>query len=259
MSKEKILVLNSKDKQSGTNGDFTVLFNDSSCQQVQKVLIKEIFVPNLFYNIVNDGTRKNNTLTFSQNGGANVIVTIPEGQYNVDVLITTLKNAIDLVLLDGAIVTITRDATTYKLTFTFSGAGTPANNNVQIFVAGSTIANVIGLENDTASTNISVMDNIYNLVGSEYVQVHSPQVGEVHGLDAGASGYISLVDTISLSGFPFGTTAYKQNNDDELAEILYEQPKNLSRITIVLRDEQGNKLALPSNANCSVMLKIYFD
>jgi hypothetical protein len=69
----------------------------------------------LFYNIVNDGTRKNNTLTFSQNGGANITVTIPEGQYNVDVLITTLKNAIDLVLLDGAIVTITRDATTYKL------------------------------------------------------------------------------------------------------------------------------------------------
>jgi len=259
MSKEKILVVNSKDKQSGTNGDFTVQFNDSSCQQVQKVLVKEIFVPNLFYNIENDGTRKNNTLVLSQNGLPNITVTIPEGQYNVDLLVVALKSAIDTVLIDSAIVTITRSSTTFKLTFTFSGAGTAANNNVQFFVAGSTIANAIGLENDTASTNVLVMDNVYNLIGTEYVQVHSPQVGEVHGLDAGASGYISLVDTISLSDTPFGGTAYKQNNDDELAEILYEQPKNLSRISIVLRDEQGNKLSLPSNSNCSVMLKIYFD
>jgi hypothetical protein len=259
MSKEKILVINSKDKQSGTNGDFTVQFNDSSCQQVQKVLVKEIFVPNVFYNISDDGKRTNNTLTLSQNGLANITVTIPEGQYNIDLLMVELKNAIDTVLIDGAIVTVTRSSTTFKLTFTFSGAGTPANNNVQFFVAGSTIANVIGLENDTVNGTVLIMDNIYNLVGSEYVQVHSPQVGEIHGLDAGASGYISLVDTISLSETPFGGTAYKQNADDELAEILYEQPKNLSRVSIVLRDEQGNKLALPSNTNCSVMLKIYFD
>ena len=37
MSKEKLLIINSKDRNEGTNGDFTVLFNDSSCQQVLKV------------------------------------------------------------------------------------------------------------------------------------------------------------------------------------------------------------------------------
>ena len=259
MSKEKILVINSKDKQSGTNGRFTVQFNDSSCQQVQKVLVKEIFVPNLFYNISNEVGRKNNTLTFSQNGLANITVTVPEGQYTVDNLITTLKGLIDGVLIDGVIVTITKNNITFKLTFTFTGAGTVANNNVQFFVATSTISPVIGLENDTASTNILVMNDIYNLVGSEYVQIHSDQVGEIHGLDAGASGYIDLVDTVSLSNTPFGSTAYKQNSDDELAEILYEQPKNLSIIKITLRDEQGNLLELPNNANCSIMLKIYFD
>ena len=202
MSKEKILVINSKDKQSGTNGRFTVQFNDSSCQQVQKVLVKEIFVPNLFYNISNEVGRKNNTLTFSQNGLANITVTVPEGQYTVDNLITTLKGLIDGVLIDGVIVTITKNNITFKLTFTFTGAGTVANNNVQFFVATSTISPVIGLENDTASTNILVMNDIYNLVGSEYVQIHSDQVGEIHGLDAGASGYIDLVDTVSLSNTP---------------------------------------------------------
>jgi len=259
MSKEKLLTINSKDKQIGTNGDFTVQFNDSSCQQVQKVLVKEIFVPNVFYNISNDPNRKNNTLIFSQNGLPNITITIPEGQYNIDLLIVALKTAIDNVLIDGAIVTITKSSTTFKLTFTFTGAGTVANNNVQFFTNGTPIANIIGLENDSDNSSVLIMDNIYNLVGSEYVQIHSPQVGEVHGLDAGASGYISLVDTISLSNTPFGGTAYKQNADDELAEILYEQPKNLSRVSIVLRDEQGNKLSLPNNANCTIILKIYFD
>jgi hypothetical protein len=116
MSKEKILILviNSKDKQSGTNGDFTVQFNDSSCQQVQKVLVKEIFVPNVFYNISDDGKRTNNTLTLSQNGLANITVTIPEGQYNIDLLMVELKNAIDTVLIDGAIVTVTRSSTHFQ-------------------------------------------------------------------------------------------------------------------------------------------------
>ena len=103
------------------------------------------------------------------------------------------------------------------------------------------------------------MDTIFNLKGKEIVQIHSPEIGEMHGLDAGASGYISLVETVSLTTTPFGSVAHRQNNDDELAMILYEQPKNLSRIRIVLRDESGVKLELPSNAHMSVMLKIFFD
>ena len=255
MSKEKILVINSKDRISGTNGDFEVLFNDSSCQQVIKVLCKDVWIPNLFYNI-NGG---NNTLEFKQNAQANQIVTVPVGQYSIDQLITQLKASIDIKLIDGATVTITKHPTLYNLIFTFSGAVTPTNNNVTFFSDPSLIADSIGLTSDVGPSSVLSMPSPFNLKGPEYVNIHSPQVAETHGLDGGASGYISLLETVSLAETAFGTIAHRQNNDDELAMLLYEQPRNISRIGIVLRDESGVRMVLPDNAYVTVILKIFFD
>lgn len=255
MSKEKLLVVNSKDRLTGTNGDFEVLFNDSSCQQVIKCLVKDVFVPNLFYNI-NDG---NNTLEFKQNAEANQIVTVPVGQYSIDQLITQLTASIDTKLIDGATVTITKHPTLYNLVFTFTGAVTPANNDVTFFSDPSLLSNEIGLTSNVGPSSVLSMPSPFNLKGVEYVQVHSPQVAETHGLDGGASGYISLLETVSLAETSFGTIAHRQNNDDELAMLLYEQPRNISRIGIVLRDESGTRLSLPDNAYVTVILKIFFD
>ena len=255
MSKEKLLVVNSKDRLSGTNGDFVVLFNDSSCQQVIKTLVKDVFIPNLFYNI-NDN---NNTLEFKQNAEANQIVTVSIGQYSIDQLITQLKTSIDTKLIDGATVTITKHPTLYNLTFTFTGAVTPANNNITFFSVPSLISNEIGLTSNIGSSSVLTMPSPFNLKGPEYIQVHSPQVAETHGLDGGTSGYISLLETVSLAETAFGTIAHRQNNDDELAMLLYEQPRNMSRIGIVLRDESGVRMVLPDNAYVTVILKIYFD
>ena len=254
-SKEKLVVVNSKDRVSGTNSDFEVLFSDSSCQQVIKTLIKDVFLPNLFYNI-NDN---NNTLQFKQNAEPNQIVTIPVGQYSIDQLITQMKASIDTKLIDGATVTITKHPTLYNLVFTFTGAVTPVNNDVTFFSAPSLIADSIGLTADVGPSSVLSMPSPFNLKGPEYVQIHSPQVAETHGLDGGASGYISLLETVSLAETAFGTIAHRQNNDDELAMLLYEQPRNISRIGIVLRDESGTRMVLPDNAYITVILKIFFD
>lgn len=256
MSREKIIILNSKDKDEGTNTDFVLSFNDSSIQQVSKVLIKDLFIPNLFYNV----NERNNVLFFKQNAEAIKSITLPVGQYNVDTLASEIKTQLESQLVFGTVVDITRSNITYKYTFTFSGAVSPANNQVIFYQDTSTIRDVIGLLQTTSpASNIIVMDTVFNLKGVEIVQVHSPEIGEMHGLDAGATGYISLLETVSLATTPFGSVAHRQNNDDELAMILYEQPKNLSIVKIVLRDEQGVKLTLPDNAHVSVMLKIFFD
>lgn len=255
MSREKLMVVNSKDRISGSNSDFEVLFNDSSCQQVIKVLVRDCFIPNLFYNI----NETNNTLEFKQNTEANQIVTIPVGQYSIDQLITQLKTSIDAKLIDGAIVTITKHQTLYNLIFTFTGAVSPANNTITFFKDPSLICDVIGLTTDVGPSTVLSMPSPFNLKGTEFVQIHSPQVAETHGLDGGASGYISLLETVSLAETAFGTIAHRQNNDDELAMLLYEQPRNISRVGIVLRDESGVRLQLPDNAYITVILKIYFD
>jgi hypothetical protein len=144
------------------------------------------------------------------------------------------------------------------LNFTFSGSGTPSNNNVVLF-DDSSISDVLGLKSTNVATNSINLEMPYNLKGVEYVQVHSPQVAESHGLDAGVAGYISLLESVSLAETGYGSIAHRQNNDDELALLLYDQPRNLSRVSIVLRDESGKRLDLPDNAYTTVVLKIFFD
>ena len=254
MSKEKIMILNSRDGV-GTNSDFTNTYNDSACQQVLKVLVKDIFIPNLFQNI----TTLNNTLILFQNVSITpIVITVPIGQYNVDQLIVELKTQIDAKLAGGAVVAITKSDTLYNLTFTFSGAVVPGNNLIVISI-DSTLKDIIGLTQTNSSASIITMGNPYNLRPLDFVQVHSKEIAQMHGLDGGANGYISLVETVSLGEAPYGGVAHRQNSDDELALIMYEQPRNLSRVNIVLRDEQGTRLNLPSNAYVTVIIKIFFD
>ena len=257
MPTEKIIVINSRDKLSGTNSDFTVQFNDSLAQEVVKIICKEIYIPNQFYNVENDGKRKNNTLVLNQNGAGEITVTVPEGQYNIDTLNTTLKALIDGVLIDGAIVTITKNNTTNKLTFTFTGAGTPANNNVS-FIDTSLIKSLIGFDPSIPAGGILNMPFPWNLNQLQYVQVHSPELASTHGMDAGANTIINLLETVSLTSTGFGGVAYKQSNDDELHEIIYDDQRVLQQVRIKLRDSSGNILSLPDNHHCSIMVKAYF-
>ncbi len=257
MPTEKIIVINSRDKISGTNSNFTVQFNDSISQEVVKIIVKEVYIPNQFYNVENDGKRKNNTLVLNQNGAGDVSVTVPEGQYNIDTLIATLKALIDGILIDGAIVTITKNNTTNKLTFTFTGATIPANNNVS-FVDTSLIKSLIGFDSTIPAGAIINMPYPWNLNQLQYVQVHSPELASTHGMDAGANTTINLLETVSLNSAGFGGVAYKQANDDELHEIIYDDQRVIQQVRIKLRDSDGNILSLPDNHHCSIMVKAYF-
>lgn len=257
MPVEKLLVINSNDKIFGTNTDFTVQFNDSISQEVLKIIVKEVYIPNQFYNVEDDGKRKNNTIILNQNGFGEVKATIPEGQYNIDSLIVALKTAIDAVLVDGAIVTITKNNTTNKLTFTMTGAVTPANNNVS-FVDTSLIKSLIGFDATIPQATVLNMPYPWNLNELQFVQVHSPELASAHGLDAGSNTTINLLETVSMTSTGFGGVAYKQSNDDELHEILYDDQRVLQQIRIKLRDSDGNILSLPPNHHCTIIVKAYF-
>jgi CRISPR/Cas system-associated endoribonuclease Cas2 len=257
MPVEKLLIINSRDKISGSNSDFTVQFNDSIAQEVVKIICKEFYIPNQFYNVENDGKRKNNTLVLNQNGVGNLTISVPEGQYNIDTLIATLKTRIDNILIDNVIVTITKNNTTNKLTFTFTGASNPANNNVS-FVDTSLIKSLIGFDATIPAVSTVNMPYPWNLNQLQYVQVHSPELASTHGMDAGANTTINLLETVSLNSTGFGGVAYKQANDDELHEIIYDDQRVIQQVRIKLRDSDGNILSLPDNHHCTIIVKAYF-
>ena len=249
MSKEKFIVVNSKDRnlilggQSNTN--FTVSYKDNDCQQVLKCVVKDVFIPNQFYNI----TLINNTLRIF--GGSLVLpadIKINIGQYNIDQLIVELTDKINNALQTDTVV-ITKDPITNKLIFT-------TTDPLGIYI--SSMAPIIGLTTTLTGGNINDMQEPWNLNDLQFVQVHSNAVGSAHGIDASRC-IISLIETVSLVETPFGAVAHRQNNDNMISEILYEQPRNMFNIDIRLRDQDGVLLDLPDNHNCTVILKIYFD
>jgi hypothetical protein len=249
MSKEKFIVINSKDRNlllgGQTNSDFTVSYKDNDCQQVLKCVVKDVFIPNQFYNITDDN---NKLRVLGGSMGLPEDAVVVAGQYNIDQLISALTIAIDNLLVTDSVV-ITKNTITNILTFTTTSG--------LLLSASSSMSPVIGLTS-SPSGNVIVMDEPWNLNDLQFVQVHSNAVGSAHGLDA-SRGIISLIETVSMVETPFGAVAHRQNNDDIISEILYDQPRNMFNIDIRLRDQDGKLLSLPSNHNCTVILKIYFD
>jgi hypothetical protein len=117
---------------------------------------------------------------------------------------------------------------------------------------------LIGFDATIPETNILNMPYPWNLNQLQYVQVHSPELASTHGMDAGANTTINLLETVSLNSAGFGGVAYKQANDDELHEIIYDDQRVIQQVRIKLRDSDGNILSLPDNHHCTIMVKAYF-
>lgn len=260
-SLEKLLVISSQDKDDPTssNSDFNVTLKESYyTQNVLRVLVKEVTIPNVFPNIrgVDYGTSQNNILLFTDPSGQ--VVTLPEGQY----LINSSNPLLDFTsILEGlmtsisvATISVSYNELTNKIVFEVANDGSP---NITI-LKDSPMASVLGITEDLvvpATATPTSPSGQVDLSGYQNVYVHSKEVADTHGID-GDSGLIALVDPVSLSDAPFGSYAYKQENDDELASIVYEDVRNLSRLRIVLRDNLGNKLPIGTHT-MNIVLKIY--
>lgn len=251
MSLEKLITISSDDKDadSNSNSDFFVSLKERFyTQQIQRIMVKECTVPNCFYNLsdgVNNG-KQNNVLNF-YNINVPEVFTIAPAQYNIDQFITALINGFTSL---GIGVLITQDDLTQKLVFTFI--------NDTTLDGKSSMAPVLGMSNSfTCLAGIPTSPQFPpDLSGINAVNIHSTAIGEAHGIDAN-TGLISLVERVSLHDIPYGSFGYKQNNDSDLATIYFEQPRNLNRIDIRLRDTQGKILNIGTK-KMTMVIKVYF-
>jgi len=260
-SLEKLLVISSQDKDDPTssNSDFNVTLKESYyTQNVLRVLVKEITIPNVFPNIRGSdyGTSQNNILDFNEPAPLQVI--LPEGQYLINSsnplldFTSILETAMTSVSV--ATISVSYNELTNKIVFEVANDGSP---NITI-PASTPMASVLGITEDLtipATATPTSPSGQVDLSGYQNVYVHSKEIDDTHGID-GDSGLIALTDPVSLADAPFGSYAYKQENDDELASIVYEDVRNLSRMRIVLRDNLGNKLPIGTHT-MNIVLKIY--
>ena len=262
-SREKNVVISSDDKDpdSVSNSNFKVTLKERySTQSIDRIIVKEIIVPNAFYNISDGDTVKgngpaNNILLIDSTETKNQIsVSIPAGQYNILQLMATLQSAINTQISPlTASVVITRDDITNLLSFTFISTG------IFTFLGISTMAQVLGFISNITyipTTLIIRMPDPPDLSGINSVYIHSEALSDGSGIDA-SKGIINLVDSVSMATTAYGTFAYKQNTDAEFCTINYTMPRNLNVIDIRLRDREGNLLSIGTK-RLTLMVKMYY-
>ena len=257
MATERLILITSNDKnvsESSSNSDFVIYLKETyNTQNIIRVLVKDISVPNVFYNI-RDGTNgsQNNEFVFLETGEVDEFIILPQGQYTTATLMSALQTAMNTVLVSGT-VAITQDPLTQKIVFTFTGT-TAIIYNVE---DESLLSGPLGITTTTpAPSAVITADALPSLNGIEVVYIHSKEIALNRSIDGGF-GLISAFEDVSFNNVPFGAYAYRQNNDDELAQFTYDQPANLSRITIVLRDDKGNVLDIGTQ-NMTIVLKAFY-
>lgn len=242
--------------QSRHNGDFTVELKEKYLtQSIHSMLLTQAFIPNVFYNVRSSQGVINNTIRILEAGQTELNISVDEGQYTLSELISELQTKINAQLV-GSVLVITEDAKTKKLTFTFTGnAVTIYGHPDYSLTAGSLIADVIGIRNDSASSNAIIMDFIPNLRGYDQLFIHSNTICQGSMVD-GNAGLISALVCVPMNDTPFGGMAYFHEN---LAEntIEYTQPCNMSVIKVVLRDSEGNRLD-PGSSAIEFIMRVSF-
>lgn len=225
------------DEKSTSNSRFVVdLKETSQTREVTRLGLHTLLCPNVFYNV----NSNNNVILLTQDNQTQQTVTIPAAQYTIATFITAAKTAIDAKLAGGTIVTITQDTNTQLLTLAFS-AGTDNSASLDVTTVSSSGWGLFGLDATLASAASHTMPYIPNLRGLSAVYFHSKTVNPGGYID-GDSGSISAFGMVDFTDTPFGAMGRYVSRGSNLDEFIFEYPRNLTEIDIVLRDVSGNVL-----------------
>jgi hypothetical protein len=256
MSLIKNMTLSSADKDSGSknNSEFqTTVKERYLVQSVQKIVLRQALVPNVFYNMVegNEGMgSRTNTLIYSYTGSLIAhVITVPPGFYTVTELIAELKTQFLASLNPTTTLNITYNSINQKLTFTTTG--------IQILFRGqSTMLTALGFIPGVDTVEFGSLTPPYSVAlnGMPSVFIHC-SIAENASIDASA-GITSMCVEIPFSGVPYGGYASYISHDTEMSGITYETPRNLSTISVRLRSIVGDRLDI-GNATLSLTFRAY--
>jgi hypothetical protein len=232
--RKHILLLNSKDRSSGTSDDAIYHMNESELHECTYVALKDVVIPNTIYNIFSE----NNKLDYNINGIPKQI-TIPEGFYDTFSLITKLNT------LQPDIV-FANNATTRKFDIT--------STNPSFLLISSTIANVIGLTaTGTPSTSYSC-DKFYNLNRTNYIHIISSKLAESDNLFCSNNKRYSVIASIPVL-YGFGFILNLQENKDTADDNRLISHVNLSTIDLKLVDDNFKPVSL-NGSNWSISFSV---
>jgi len=171
-----------------------------------------------------------NTLIMNE-GGSNITVTLPTGNYFDTDIITDLGEAMTNASTVGNVYTITENSVTSKFIITASV------HSFSLIYAGSTMSSLIGLSGNISSTHISntyvvTLQNTWNLLPSKELDISLPNLVTMWNTDGTNN---SIAGTVSLSSYAYGDTIRENLSGVELAL----NQKNFNQFVISITDQDG--------------------
>ena len=245
-----------KSPDSRSNSDFIVHFNNMTCiEAINRIVIKSIDIPNVFYNISDSGYNKldegNSTFSFTA-GGTPGSITLPTGQYSISELITLLNNNITL---QGFGFVATLNDLTDKLSFT-----TTTPFNFLSFEDGNNMAHVLGILQSSGEVLAFNSQGFYNLGGVQEIYIASQKISDGSNMVVPDGRCIPVIAHVPLT-VPFGFTEHYLTPHPELSDIEYPSIRagsSLRTADILITDKYGNILDL-GGLDVNIILKLYHD
>jgi len=237
-----LLRVSSSERSIGTTSKFRVSYpNVQVLAKVVSIVVKHASFPNVFYNI----NTTNNEFKYTVNASPIQTITVPEGQYTINDIMTYIENVWGAGI-DG---TITQDPKTYKITFA---------SDYAIRLVESSMLKVLGVPPEGVLTSTPyTAPNVPQLQGVQQVFIKSSVLSKgTNFIDANTKQEQSIVIMIP-NDVPWGSVKHYETTHDELDVINYESQNSLQEVDVQLVDGNGNELNLQGQ-DMSMILKVYY-
>lgn len=221
---------------SASTSDFSVPLSDvQSLYNVKRMVPVSIAFPNAFYNI---RTGYDDVLWFQQGGESIGNITITEGFWPLVNLMAEIKALIDTQLTGGAVLTVTQDARTKKITFAIS------TGTIQIVYENSTMADTLGLTQTKAASSSVTTDNLPDADGLESVFIVSRALAHRNMITCNDGGTTRSILSLVPIDVKWGAQNHWRSYDDEIDGITYDTPQSFSVVDIRLENLAGDTVDL---------------
>ena len=249
---------------TGTAADFTnILGNSGPGKKPHALGVKHMTVAHRFPNI----NQYNNSISlsaFNSNVPATIIggnIEVSEGQYTITALLTAINaisspNVTFAAGADGLVTATKTDGNDYTVN-DFSGElltvlGLPSSFRLAGSLSG--IATGGGGAPPLGPVTLTGVSPPY-LGGPTMLFLHSRTLAPGNMIHGDGRTY-NVLETIDLSGVPYGGLAKKDVDADMINMITYDAPEELSNIELFITDERMRKLTLPANSPVNVVLRV---
>lgn len=256
-----LIRINSGDRiyPSDTDSSFSINFSNSDgMRNVGAFLVKSVIIPHVFYNIQ---TGVNDQLAISVNAVPATTLTIPQGWYDITLMISTLQSSINTYLASLALTTtvaITLNPYTNKLVFTYTD-GVNADT-VRLLTTGS-ISRYLGI-----SVNLTSTPDPYVGLSYSYTATDTPNLSGIRELYVNCNELgVSMMDPVlvvqnTICNVPvnanYGENIIFECQDEKSNIFHFNKPRNLPLLTFRIVNRDGNTVDM-QNHRVRLILKFF--